>query len=81
MQVGLAKVLPSSRSEKTLLASLKGIRSFEGLLWTSSYLGLILTDTEVLASLQFIFPKVFLDHSLYFQIYLVFSISSWVTNF
>ena len=81
VQVGLAKVLPSSRSEKTLLASLKGIRSFEGLLWTSSYLGLIFTDTEVLASLQFIFPKVFLDHSLYFQIYLVFSISSWVTNF
>jgi len=74
-------VFPSWRSEKTLLASLKGIRSFEGLLWTSSYSGLILTDSVVLASSQFIFPKVFLDHSLYFQIYFVFSISSWVTNF
>ena len=74
-------MFPSSRSEKTLLASLKGIRSFEGLLWTSSYSGLILTDSVVLASSQFIFPRVFLDHSLYFQIYFVLSLSSLVTNF
>ena len=74
-------MFPSWRSGKTLLASLKGNRSFEGLLWTSSYSGLILTDSVVLASSQFIFPKVFLDHSLYFQIYFVFSLSSWVTNF
>jgi hypothetical protein len=40
----------------------------------------LIIDTEAFPTALFLFPKVFLDHSLHIQIYVGFTVSSLATN-
>jgi hypothetical protein len=58
----------------------KRIWSFQRFRRTRTYSEELIIDTEALPNSQFLFTKVFLDHSLHIQIYVGFAMSSLATN-